>query len=392
MSAVHDDDSPFGGKIRPGWRASSANLLEESGRDRITVRLGGRAPSRHASPTISDSTVRMRSGVVFSSMRFLHGRFHIETVQQLRGRHVRALVEHWLEQKLAASTLQNRMSVLRWWAAAIGKKGLVREIAAYVNDPAMIPARTYVAVENRSWEARGVDPDVIDSRVEWRCSTAVAMYRLQRYFGLRTNEVLQWIPLLQAHEAGIMVDRGTKGGRPRMVLFSTDPAIAAKQREAVDFSKKIVLARQYGQKRISIAEPLGYPMMTLEGSRRAYYRVMNQAGVHASRGIRLHDLRHARAQDEFALHAGVEPPVRGGLPAPRDIALAARHYVSEFLGHSRPQITNAYLGSDRAAKKQRAQMLIDIDAPAPNDRPDDELDGDKTPPTAGDHREPPLTE
>ena len=347
------------------WKDSCARLLATHGRARITHRFDGRGPSRLASPIISDNTTRVRSGVLFESMRELHTRFRLEDVAQLRDRHVKALVQIWMNRRYSGSTLQTRMSVLRWWATAIGKHGMVRTIESYVDDPAQIPVRTYTCAEDQRWEAKGVDPDVIQARVARLCPTAEAMFRLQRFFGLRTNEALQWRPLVRAYDFGIAVDEGTKGGRQRTIPFSTDPDVAGKQRETVAFCKTTVLARQVGKRNPSITEPIGYPGLSLSASRRAYYRTMNACGIHRSLGVRLHDLRHERAQEEFSLHAGVEPPVRGGVPVDRDEALIARHLVSQMLGHSRPQITNAYIGSDRHVSKQQRAIARNRKALAP---------------------------
>lgn len=335
------------------WKDSCARLLASHGRARIVQRIDGTRPSRHASPLISDATTSLRSRVLFESMRELNKRFGIEDVAQLRDRYVRALVQIWMSRRYSASTLQNRMAVMHWWATAIGKNGMARHLKDYVEDPSTIPTRSYNCAEDQRWEAKGVDPDVIQARVARLCSTAEAMFRLQRFFGLRTNEALQWRPLVRALDFGISVDEGTKGGRLRTIPFSTDPDVAGKQRETVAYCKQIVLARQIGQRHPSITEPIGYPGLSLSASRRAYYRTMNACGIHRSLGVRLHDLRHERAQEEFSLHAGVEPPVRGGVPVDRDEALIARHLVSQMLGHSRPQITNAYIGSDRHVSKQQ---------------------------------------
>ena len=333
------------------WKDSCAQLLAAHGRARIVQRIDGSRPSRHAAPVISDATTRLRSRVLFESMRELHKRFGLEDVTQLRDRHVKALVRIWMSRRYSASTLQNRMAVMHWWAPAIGKSGMVRHLKDYAEDPTAIPTRTYNCVEDQRWEAKGVDPDVIQSRVARLCPTAEAMFRLQRFFGLRTNEALQWKPLVRSHDFGIVVDEGTKGGRPRTVPFSSDPDVANRQRETVEFCKTIVQARQVGTRRPSREQAIGYPGLSLGASRRAYYRTMNACGIHAANGVRLHDLRHERAQEEFSLHAGVEPPVRGGVPVDRDEALAAKHHVSQMLGHSRPQITNAYIGSDRHMSK-----------------------------------------
>jgi len=50
----------------------------------------------------------------------------------LKGRHVDALVGEWQRQGLCAGTMRNRMAHLRWWAAKVGKAGVVsRDNASY---------------------------------------------------------------------------------------------------------------------------------------------------------------------------------------------------------------------------------------------------------------------
>lgn len=80
---------------------------------------------------------------------------------------------------------------------------------------------------------------------------------------------------------------------------------------------------------------------------------MNACGINRAVGVRMHDLRYERAQDEFTTHSGAEPPVQGGRLADKEAALAAKHAVSRMLGQSRPQITSVYIGSGRHTAQQR---------------------------------------
>ena len=49
----------------------------------------------------------------------------------LRRKHVNALVAEWQRRGLATGTVKNRMLALRWWAARVGRPGVVGTNAAH---------------------------------------------------------------------------------------------------------------------------------------------------------------------------------------------------------------------------------------------------------------------
>ena len=65
--------------------------------------------------------------------------------QDLKGRHVGALLRRWQSEGLAVSTIKNRMAVLRWWAEKIGNPGAVMS-----NDELGIEKREFTTNENKS--------------------------------------------------------------------------------------------------------------------------------------------------------------------------------------------------------------------------------------------------
>jgi len=83
--------------------------------------------------------------------------YKLRSPTNLRETHVKALVDHWTATKKCPATIQNNLSVLRMFAGWINKKGMIRESQAYVEDKELV-RRSVVAKENRSWNARGVDP------------------------------------------------------------------------------------------------------------------------------------------------------------------------------------------------------------------------------------------
>ena len=47
------------------------------------------------------------------------------SASDIKGRHVRALLDVWRRNELSTATIKNRLSVLRWWAEKIGNPGAV---------------------------------------------------------------------------------------------------------------------------------------------------------------------------------------------------------------------------------------------------------------------------
>jgi len=74
-----------------------------------------------------------------------------------------------------------------------------------------------------------------------------------------------------------------------------------------------------------------------------------------SLGITSHGLRHQYAIKGYRDKTGVPPPVQGGTKIDNQLDKRARLEIAEELGHSRTQVTNAYLGSARQVR-QRPQI------------------------------------
>jgi integrase len=257
--------------------------------------------------------------------------YRLEDVRNLRPRHVAALVRLWESRGWAPAYLQRRVSSLRTLAAWIGKPGLVGDVRTLLADPACY-ARTYTASEDRSWEGRGVDVEAKLRQVQEKDPAVHIQLLLAHAFGLRTQEAV----LLQPHDADrgdvLAVSRGTKGGRKRQV-----PIESSYQREVLAQAKALA----------SLATgstiPDGPPAYTLKRWLNRYYYVLRGCGITRKDGIVAHGLRHGYANRRYEALAGVPSPVRGGTPeTPPEPD--ARERLAEELGHSRPQVTNAYCG------------------------------------------------
>lgn len=250
--------------------------------------------------------------------------------EDLKGRHVNALLQHWRNEGIAVSTIKNRMAVLRWWAEKIGNPGAVKS-----NDELGIEKREYTTNENKSASIQTVDLSKMDERI-------AASLVLQSEFGLRREEAMKFQPEyalsgrspLDAETKEIRLKGSwTKGGRDRVIPIRT-PA----QREAL--AKAAYLARSGS-------------MIPPDRSYRQHLIIWEKET--AAQGIgRTHGLRHAYAQRRYLELTGWAAPAVAGIrkltPDERTKDQEARKIISEELGHGRIAITNAYLGSWRGGK------------------------------------------
>lgn len=248
--------------------------------------------------------------------------------QDLKGRHVGALLRHWQAEGLAVSTIKNRMAVLRWWAEKIGNPGAVKS-----NEELGIEKREYTTNENKSASLANVDLSKCEDRI-------AASLMLQAEFGLRREEAMKMQPEYalsgrSPYDATEIRLKGswTKGGRDRII-----PIRSQSQRDAL--ARAAVLAKSGS-------------MIPPDRSYRQHLIAWEQQT--AAQGIgRTHGLRHAYAQRRYLELTGWAAPAVAGIrmltPDERLSDQAARKTISEELGHGRIAITNAYLGSWRGGK------------------------------------------
>ena len=252
------------------------------------------------------------------------------SAQDLKGRHVGALLRRWQSEGLAVSTIKNRMAVVRWWAEKIGNPGAVKS-----NEDLGIEKREYTTNENKSASIQTVDLSKMDERI-------AASLVPQSEFGLRREEAMKFQPEyalsgrspLDAETKEIRLKGSwTKGGRDRVIPIRT-PA----QREAL--AKAAYLARSGS-------------MIPPDRSYRQHLIIWEKET--AAQGIgRTHGLRHAYAQRRYLELTGWAAPAVAGIrkltPDERTKDQEARKIISEELGHGRIAITNAYLGSWKGGK------------------------------------------
>ena len=239
----------------------------------------------------------------------------------LKPKHVEALVAEWRRQGLAAGTVKNRMAHLRWWAARVGKAGVVKaDNAAYG-----IGDRRYVTNEDRS---RVLEAE----RLALVGDAHVAMaLRLQEAFGLRREEAMKFQPRYADRGRRILLKASwTKGGRAREI-----PVRNARQREVLDAAR-----------RLAKGGSLIPPGRSYRQQMKTYERRTAAAGLEAP-----HGLRHGYAQRRYAELTGRKCPAAGG-PRVRDLDREeraadrrARLAIARELGHGRPSVLGVYCGS-----------------------------------------------
>lgn len=291
--------------------------------------------------------------------------FHMAP-RNLSGRHIEALMAYWMARPqpgtelpesgigpswpkipYSAAYIQQQLSFLRVFACWIGKEGLVKAAERYVDDPKSV-RRSYCATFDRGWERHGVDVMQKIAQVRSIDQHVAAQLQMMIAFGLRRKEAVMFSPLeaeVPAHAlpAGhppgeryisfLRIKRGTKGGRLRFAAVRSDD-----QRAALE--KACELA--HGPR-----GHIGRPGLTLKQSLDLFSNVVRQVGLtKKALGVTPHGLRHQFAGDLYFDIAKVKAPVQDGEPLV-DAALMKDAYrqVARQLGHNRPQISNAYLGS-----------------------------------------------
>ncbi|AXA91357.1 integrase domain-containing protein [Massilia sp. YMA4] len=324
--------------------------------------------SYHAfrSKLVSHSTMAARAKGLFRAFKTLRELGFQPAPQNLCGTHIEILMQYWtadpaLGARLAASQpkvplrtralsaayIQQQLSFLRVFASWIGKPGLVLDAERYVAKPEKV-RRHYAARHEHGWTGNGIDVEASIQKVAQLDEYVAAQLRMMMAFGLRRKEAIMFRPhasevpsyalpatcaAIDRYVSFLRVKRGTKGGRLRYVAIRTEA-----QRGALAYAQQIA---RYP------TSHLGRPGLTLKQSLDRFSNVVRVAGLTKTvQGVTPHGLRHEFAGDlyfDVSLH---HAPVRGGdLCYDRDVIELAYAEVAHQLGHTRSQISSAYLGS-----------------------------------------------
>lgn len=110
----------------------------------------------------STRAVRKKRLLLIAS-QLIEGGYKIEHLKQLKFKHIKFLVNYWLQQGLTAGTIKNRMTDLRWVLKKYNKADLIPAKNAALN----IPKRCYVTYKDKAFTlSEGDLSKVIDSNAK----------------------------------------------------------------------------------------------------------------------------------------------------------------------------------------------------------------------------------
>lgn len=258
---------------------------------------------------------------------------NLDDPHQFREGHVSALVRHWEAAGHSHKTIDCAVSILRVFAAWIGKPGMIRQTRCYLADPSTFSV-SYATKIDKGWKIRGVDISEKLSEIYRKYPQVAIQLELQLAYALRVSEAWKLRPHIADQGATLHAHWGTKGGRPREI-----PINNPYQREVLDFAKSLVSSMDGSM------IPERY---TERGWKKRFYTICRRYGISRRTGIVPHGLRHERANELYQELTNTLSPIRrqlGDSKPSRDIDRMARTVVAEHLGHSRHLITSAYIGS-----------------------------------------------
>lgn len=318
---------------------STATLPRYHGKKAAVLSSLNRVLARHirysanGQKVVGHATIDDRNKVLAQFIRDLHGLgFEIRDVHNLNRKHIDAIARLWETRAYSASTLQKRFSHLATLCKWIGKPNLIGDPRVYFHNPEVFK-RTYVATEDKSWQAKGRDRAEVIAAIAAKDPTVAVQIKLQDAFGLRVQESLQLRPHLADQGTILDVRWGTKGGRPRWVAITSDA-----QRAVLAEAKRFAARREHST--------MPRTRTLASGLNHYHYIVRRYGGVCRKQGITSHGLRHGYANDRYEAVTGHPSPVRGGtgVGLDPDLERLGREVVSNELGHGRIGITAAYYG------------------------------------------------
>ena len=242
--------------------------------------------------------------------------------RNLKRKHVDALVNRWLQARLAIVTVKSRVSTMRWLARTIGKPNVIPR----TNVELGIPDRVRAGQPSKAFT---LSQEVLERVPSPYIRVSL---ELEEKFGLRREEACKIKPH-EAHQDDWLVLKASwcKGGRERKIRIRTN-----EQRDLLERAK--VLAETTPERSL-------IPVETYKKHIKVYERRTYKAGIRSP-----HGLRHAYAQARYNELTGWECPAAGG-PSGKDLKEQgkedkdkwARKIITEEMGHGRGQITVTYL-------------------------------------------------
>ncbi|MFM0144985.1 integrase domain-containing protein [Paraburkholderia sp. RL18-085-BIA-A] len=268
--------------------------------------------------------------------------YALQSPYSLKRKHLQALVDLWIEAKLSGGTIENKLTYLRALGEWMKKPNLVGTLADYADRESLRLVRSYVALEDKSWDGNGIDAVAKIEEIAITEPYVAVQLKLQAAFGLRVEESFLLRPAEAVRDDGLLsVTRGTKGGRDRVVPIGFKLAVL---KEAAQFANPYT------------GSMIPHGVTKLQWKNR-YYNVLAKHGVtNSGIGVTSHGLRHQFLQQMYERLTGVPAAIKGSVDrVDREVHAEAMQQIVEAAGHSRRTKANAYLSTHNAlaAKKKR---------------------------------------
>lgn len=227
----------------------------------------------------------------------------VQKWSNLNNKHVATVVEKWKDRGLSTATIKTYLGSVREVAKAYGNDKIAEK-----NQVFGLGRREYITNEDKSLKSEDYERAVATLRASddpYAERTAMHL-ELQRALGLRKEESwkLDLRKDFDPEKRTMLVQYGTKGGRPRLLEDLSDTQDAALEKAKAFISES---TRTAGRFNLLPAD------LTERQYENAYYRLLRGAGISRRKsGASSHGNRHARAQELYRDIAGFEPPARFG--------------------------------------------------------------------------------
>lgn len=317
------------------WKKELSDFLHVFGRVRI----------KNVNQRASEATFRARSYIMYSTLEELVAAGLVKNLSQVRPKLLPTILSNWNTRGVSKRAQLNYFSTLNWYWKMCSVP--TKEIDAYAQFPGEFTINR-ASEFDKSWNGNQVDFDAMHLEILNDDEIGAAIFLALKTFGLRPKEAVCLCP----HEAdvgdGLMITRGSKTGRRRLIKFDDFDRIEC--RRVLDVLKSLV----------DPGQDLGWPDKTLKQSMERFYTITKKYGLRRSgvHGVTAYGLRHQFAIENFQKLTGYAAPVRGGTAINYRVAAAGILKISEALGHSRTEILGAYCGSHRSHENQQRRNFL----------------------------------
>ena len=215
----------------------------------------------------------------------------IHGIKDIKVKHAEKLVDFWKKNGISNRTIQNRMSVLRTSLVKVGMTNSANSERLTTKNLGIQASR------NGTHSAPTIE--YINEKVSKLDSSFSICANLQIHIGLRAREAVSagssistWMKEIE--NGGIIVTRGTKGGKSRRVDFSNED----RRKKAITAIKDAIsYCKSHGEMIIKSS--------SLEGAMRSYQRALLAVGFSGSEAS--HCFRYYFAVHQFLSHLEIDP-------------------------------------------------------------------------------------